>query len=52
VSLRASTVGGAVQVPPGYTRVGSTYRSPGFTTGDHIEIDASLVFGQIRLVEQ
>jgi hypothetical protein len=51
VSLRASTVGGAVQVPPGYRKAGATYLSPGFVAGDHIEIDASVVFGQISIIE-
>ena len=52
VRLRASSLAGSVQVPQGYDRVGGAYLSPGFAAGDHIEIDASLVFGTILVIEQ
>jgi len=52
VELRASTLGGNVAVPAGYTMVDDVYRSPGFTPGDHIVVDASLVFGSISVIEQ
>jgi hypothetical protein len=52
VRLKASSLGASVQVPPGYEKVNGVYVSPGFVSGDHIEIDASLVFGTISLFEQ
>lgn len=52
VRLEASSLAGSVQVPPGYRKVGGAYLSPGFTAGDHIEIEASLVFGMIVVTEQ
>jgi len=52
VRLKASALGGSVRVPPGYQKINGVYLSPGFASGDHIEIDASLVFGMISLLEQ
>lgn len=52
VRLQASSLVGNVQVPPGYEKIGGAYVSPGFVAGNHIEIDASLVFGAILLTEQ
>ncbi len=52
VRLRASTLGGGVQVPPVYQKINGTYLSPGFSAGEHIEIEASLVFGTITVTEQ
>ena len=52
VRLEASSLAGDVHLPTGYEKVGGAYLSPGFVSGDHIEIDASLVFGTISLLEQ
>ena len=52
VRLKASSLAGDVQVPAGYEEVNGVYLSPGFVSGSHIEIDASLVFGTISLFEQ
>jgi hypothetical protein len=52
VRLEASTLAGTINVPAGYVKVGGGYRSPGFVSGDAIEIDASLVFGTISVFEQ
>ena len=52
VRLEASSLAGDVHLPTGYEKVGGAYLSPGFVSGGHIEIDASLVFGTISLFEQ
>jgi hypothetical protein len=52
VRLEASSLAGSVDVPSGYERVGGAYVSPGFVAGNHIEIDASIVFGTISVIEE
>ncbi len=51
VRLDGTTVLGGVIVPPGYRKVGSSYLSPGFEEGGHLEVDASLAIGGITLTE-
>lgn len=51
VRLEASTVLGGVEVPDDYTRSGNRYFSPDFDQTSFIDIDASLVIGEIRIAE-
>jgi len=51
VRLDASTVLGGVEVPDDYTRSGDRYFSPAFDQASFIDLDVSLVIGEIRIDE-
>lgn len=53
VEIRADKGLANLSTPPNYTRVGDTYRSPGFASAENqVEIDLSMAIGNISIQEE